>query len=288
MTRVAATLRRWVRVLLIVVARDVTKGATCRSALVVAPHPDDETLGCGARIARARSAGTDVVVVVLGDGSGSHVGVPADPATLVLRRKREAYSASAMLGVGREHVKWLGYPDDSLDQRVQAIADDLEVVLRLHRPEEVLVTCAQEHHRDHAAASRAVSLAVERLDFDVRTLEYPIWLWADWPVSRRHSFAVGLRQILMIVARRSVETVRIEGFREIKRGALSCYTSQLGVQRLPSRLDKYQPAPGAVALPKEILARALSRNELFFRVGQRPSARRSMPKRSEAVPRRSQ
>ena len=40
-----------------------------RSTLVVAPHPDDDVLGCGGTIARKRSLGVDVAVVVLTDGA---------------------------------------------------------------------------------------------------------------------------------------------------------------------------------------------------------------------------
>jgi len=56
---------------LIATARDVTAGTSLRSMLVVAPHPDDETLGCGARIILSRRQGSRVKLLVATDGAGS-------------------------------------------------------------------------------------------------------------------------------------------------------------------------------------------------------------------------
>jgi GlcNAc-PI de-N-acetylase len=52
---------------------DVTHSAARRSCVVIAPHPDDETLGAGATIMRKVDAGTPVHVVVATDGSKSPV-----------------------------------------------------------------------------------------------------------------------------------------------------------------------------------------------------------------------
>src|SRR5829696_1206258 len=51
-----------------ITARDETAAVAARGCLVIAPHPDDETLGCGATIARKRAAGTPVRVVIVADG----------------------------------------------------------------------------------------------------------------------------------------------------------------------------------------------------------------------------
>src|SRR5690349_19075047 len=59
------------RPLLLSRAEDVTSQAAARSCLVLAPHPDDETLGCGATIMRKRAAGTPVHVVIATDGRHS-------------------------------------------------------------------------------------------------------------------------------------------------------------------------------------------------------------------------
>lgn len=43
-----------------------------KAVTVLAPHPDDESLGCGGALAAAVESGQDVTVVALTDGSGSH------------------------------------------------------------------------------------------------------------------------------------------------------------------------------------------------------------------------
>jgi hypothetical protein len=64
--------RRGIRSALKWSARDFTDSAAGRAALVIAPHPDDETLGCGATILRKVSAGSSVTVLIVTDGRHSH------------------------------------------------------------------------------------------------------------------------------------------------------------------------------------------------------------------------
>jgi len=70
---------------------EVAGSGTC---LVLAPHPDDESLGCGGLIAACCAAGRPPVVAVLTDGSGSHPGSRAFPPTrLAAIRKAEVTAA---------------------------------------------------------------------------------------------------------------------------------------------------------------------------------------------------
>ena len=68
-----------------------------RPVVVLAPHPDDETLGCGGLIALKRSLGAPVRVIFMTDGAGSHSGV--DRPALTATRKEEASAACNVLGV---------------------------------------------------------------------------------------------------------------------------------------------------------------------------------------------
>src|SRR5579885_2284019 len=59
-------------------------------ALIIAPHHDDETLGCGGVIALKRAAGVPVQVVILTDGSRSHLEQASLPvADIIASRRRE-------------------------------------------------------------------------------------------------------------------------------------------------------------------------------------------------------
>jgi len=94
--------------------------------LVVAPHPDDETLGAGGLIQQVREAGGTVQLVYLTDGDGYPEGVrfedrvesprPADYRGYGRRRKAEARAALRVLGFGREAATFLSFPDGGLSQ----------------------------------------------------------------------------------------------------------------------------------------------------------------------------
>lgn len=92
---------------------------------VLAPHPDDETLGAGGLVARARRAGLAVRLAFLTNGDGSrtmHLSenvrkggryLKSNDAFIRLARVRqqEALAAAEKLGVQTEDVVFLGYPD---------------------------------------------------------------------------------------------------------------------------------------------------------------------------------
>lgn len=95
--------------------------------LVLAPHPDDESLAMGGAIAAASAIGRRIHVAVVTDGARSHPNSechpPARPRAL---RRREVWQAVAILTEGSGVVHWLGYPD-------MAAPDD-EAASRKSRP----------------------------------------------------------------------------------------------------------------------------------------------------------
>src|SRR5262245_9955880 len=95
--------------------------------LVFAPHPDDETLGCGWVILRAAQAGVRVHIAVLTNGDGFPLATatalkkdpdalaPSDYLELGRRRQQEVLAAVAALGLTPADVSLLAYPDSCLD-----------------------------------------------------------------------------------------------------------------------------------------------------------------------------
>lgn len=120
-----------------------------RRVLVVAPHPDDETVGVGGTSALHGAAGDDVTVAVVTDGSASRAGGLA-PHEMARRRKEEVEAAAAVLGVGR--LVCLGLPEgrwreaDASDA-LRPLMDDAEVV---YAP-----SCV-DYHPEHMAVARLV------------------------------------------------------------------------------------------------------------------------------------
>jgi len=96
--------------------------------LIVAPHPDDETLSAGGLMQRVHEAGGQVHVVVLTDGDGYPEGVrfedhvesptPSDYRGYGRQRRREARAALARLGLDRRSIRFLSFPDGGLSQLI--------------------------------------------------------------------------------------------------------------------------------------------------------------------------
>jgi LmbE family N-acetylglucosaminyl deacetylase len=90
--------------------------------LVVAPHQDDESLGCGGTIALLRAAGVPVRVLFISDGSGSHPGSRRyPPQALTALRNAEAREALALLGVDPAESTFLALPDRTSLRRSVAV-----------------------------------------------------------------------------------------------------------------------------------------------------------------------
>src|SRR5271168_2641627 len=88
---------------------DIIGSGTC---LVLAPHPDDESLGCGGLIAACVAAGRPPLVVILTDGAGSHPNSRAfPPARLRARRAQEVRDAVGVLGLSEDRLVFLDQPD---------------------------------------------------------------------------------------------------------------------------------------------------------------------------------
>jgi LmbE family N-acetylglucosaminyl deacetylase len=82
-----------------------------RQLVVVAPHPDDETLGCGALLHEAAQSGTRCRVICMTDGSASHRNSKTwNRERLARARKSEFEAAVALLAPEAETI-WLGYRD---------------------------------------------------------------------------------------------------------------------------------------------------------------------------------
>ena len=85
-----------------------------RPILILAPHADDESLGCGGLIAQACAAGETVYVAILTDGTGSHPNSKAfPPAQLKALREQETADAVATLGLQSDRLSFLEYKDAS-------------------------------------------------------------------------------------------------------------------------------------------------------------------------------
>ena len=154
--------------------------------LILAPHPDDESLGCGGLIAAACQAGAPPFVLITTDGAGSHPNSRAYPARrLRALREREALDATGILGLPPDRLGFLGLEDThsptsgpAFDAAVTAIAS---LALRINAAT-ILSTWAHDPHCDHESAHDLATAAAH--EATLIHLAYPVWGWTLPPATK--------------------------------------------------------------------------------------------------------
>jgi len=127
---------------------------------IVAPHMDDDVLGCGGLLAlRARTGLPGPAVIYLSDGTRGTPTLERDP-SLNQGRKAEAREALAALGANGAGQVFLDLPDNEL-KADKKTAGRLADELALARPEWILANSPLDSHPDHRAASRLLAMALE-------------------------------------------------------------------------------------------------------------------------------
>ena len=143
-------------------------------AVIVAPHPDDEILGCGGLLYLLNELGRRLALVAVTDGDGSHPRSALWPASRLRNtRPLETREALRRLHLERATVTRLAIPDG----QVSAQEEDLHRRLfELLTPQDIVfVTWRLDGHPDHEATGRA---AVEACRLrGIRCIEVPIWTW---------------------------------------------------------------------------------------------------------------
>lgn len=170
---------------------DIRALAGSGAVLVLAPHPDDESFGCGAAIAAASRAGHAVIVVAVTDGNASHPNsISYPPERLAAVRRDELQAAVAALTDGRGRVETLGYDDQHAPSSGADIAHAtarLADIIARHQPTALWTTWEFDPHIDHrrtAALARQIVARYPGLLF----WQFPVWgRFTDAPLSRHHT-----------------------------------------------------------------------------------------------------
>jgi LmbE family N-acetylglucosaminyl deacetylase len=211
--------------------RDATEAFARRSSLVLAPHPDDETLGCGATIMRKRRAGRDVRIVIVTDGGQSSVSKVISEGELVAIRRRETIEAVRVLGVGEESLEFWSFRELQLEEERSFLEERLRAVIASFEPEEILIPAISDRHPDHHALNTAVRSVLDSSEIASAVYEYPIWTWPRFPWIHRPPNLVSalwhfVSDPIAGLLREPSLLVRTDGLLEAKRRAIDVYRSQ--------------------------------------------------------------
>jgi LmbE family N-acetylglucosaminyl deacetylase len=214
-------------------------------ALILAPHPDDESLGCGGTIAEACARGQPPIVAILTDGAMSHPGsVRWAAPRLAAARREEARCALATLGLPTERLLFLDQPDTRAPHAgvaFAAVVDRLCEVIGAHGIGTVCATWQGDPHCDHAAAAGIAAATCRRTG--ARHLAYPVWAWTVPGEAELPTPGDGAR-------------LDVRAHLAAKRRAVAAHATQ--------HAGLIDDDPGGFALPPEFLALFQGPWETFF------------------------
>lgn len=151
-------------------------GARSMNVLVIAPHPDDESIGVGGTLALHCGRGDRVTVAFLTSGELGIGDTPAGEATCI--REGEAGHAAAVLGVGR--FEFLRGRDWFLGERPEDLVPALVELLREEVPGRLYLPHPDDWHPDHKAAIHIVVAALGEMrmlgePLDAELFGYEVW-----------------------------------------------------------------------------------------------------------------
>lgn len=121
------------------------------NVLVIAPHPDDDALGCGGAIRKHVNDGDTVMVAYLTSGENGVAG--ENPELTALIREEEAGVCAQVLGIHRQI--YLRFPDGGLSEAIQ-LPEALTQLLDVTQPDLVYAPHGGEGHPDHMTTGRLV------------------------------------------------------------------------------------------------------------------------------------
>ena len=217
-----------------------------RAVLVLAPHPDDESLGCGALLAHAFAgpgAGIRAHVVCLTDGAASHPGSrTVSPARLAAIRRLELEAAMIRLGGAASDVTFIGAPDAGLAVTPEIIAA-VTGIARACNAGLILAPSPLDPHCDHAAGAR-IGREVAAAHGGLRLAYYPVW--SRWHGGGHAPAPAGTLPV----------RVPAGPFVAQKANAIAAHASQMGLI-VPDAPDGFEMPPGFAAFFAE-------QDEVFF------------------------
>jgi len=131
------------------------------NVLVIAPHPDDESIGCGGTICRHADRGDRVAGVFLTSGELGLQGLPTEKAQDI--REREAEKAAGILGIAS--LSFMRRPDGHLSECVEQAVAAIAPVLAREAPSLIYLPHEHDWHPDHRASVAIVQAALNAQAF---------------------------------------------------------------------------------------------------------------------------
>lgn len=169
-----------------------------KKILVIAAHPDDEVLGCGATIAKECAEGSEVKIVILATGVTSrHENISADLDETVKAELDKLYensiSAATVLGVKQENIVFGEFPDQKLDALpILDIMHFLKKIVQSFKPDVVYTHHHGDYNKDHRIvfdATLSVCRPYAGEHYPAELYSFEVLSSTEWAFQTKDSFA---------------------------------------------------------------------------------------------------
>lgn len=142
--------------------------------VIIAPHPDDEVIGCGGLIMRMVSNNNPPKIIILTGGEGSHRGC-CDLSSEKIKTERRKLTVKSLeiLGLRMENVFELEFPDGKIDPNNKEM-ERLKLLIETLSPDSIFVPHWGEGWPDHTIVKSIVKIIVNK---NIKIWEYCVWMW---------------------------------------------------------------------------------------------------------------
>jgi len=142
-----------------------------KSMLILAPHQDDEAIGCGGALVLQVRSGNAAAIVLLQDGADGHEELGMTRQALMELRNEESRRAAAAVGVDAPvflaHARLAG--------SIPQASEQVRAIIAQRRADAVFVPFVLDAHPDHRAANDILAEALKGIDWNVRVFGYEVW-----------------------------------------------------------------------------------------------------------------
>jgi len=142
-----------------------------KSMLILAPHQDDEAIGCGGALILQLRAGNAASIILLQDGADGHEELGMSRQALTELRNEESRRAAAV--VGADPPVFLGHA--RLAESVPQASEEVRGIITERKTDAVFVPFVFDAHPDHRSANYILSEALKSIDWNVRVFGYEVW-----------------------------------------------------------------------------------------------------------------
>lgn len=195
-----------------------------KTSVFFAPHPDDETLGCGGTIAKRVAEGGNVFVVVLTDGRHAFSKVlkitsKPTPEEIKQIRKEEVTEALSVLGVPKSNLFFFDFEDSTLPQYEKEAEEQVTAFLQDHLPDEVYFPIKRDEHPDHQAANRIIKRSLQRTNLESKGFQYSI-------THKLSRVGPGFEKVIGFLSKRT-RAEDISEYLDVKKQAIEKFRSEI-------------------------------------------------------------